>query len=260
MNTTSEIRSALRRLRISGALDSFGLRMEEAVDDSLPYDEFFLRVLQDELSRREQKSLLRRIQKARFDGNKRLEDFDFEFNPQIPKSKIIDLATCNFIGSATNVLLVGQAGVGKTHLAQALGQRACRLGRTVLYSPFDRLLKKLRSSRADGTYDRHLRQLAKLQLLIIDDVGLRPLRDNEPEDLYEIIRMRYELGSIVLTSNRAIEELYGLFGDPLLASTAMDRLLHHSTVIEIEGNSYRTPKRHPKRQKVKKRIDQIEEN
>ena len=199
------------------------------------------RLLGDEVERREAKQLELRTRRAQFDALKTLEDFEFSFNPKIPKAKIIDLATCQFVTRKEAVLLVGPSGVGKSHLAQAFGHRACRLGYGVLYLTANKLFAELRAARADRSYDRKLVRFTNPALLIIDDLGLRALRHEEPEDLYEIIRQRYERGATILTSNRAIEEWPALFGDALLASAAMDRLLHHAHVIALEGNSYRNP-------------------
>ena len=140
-----------------------------------------------------------------------------------------------------NVLLIGPTGVGKSHIAQALGARACRAGHSTLYVSAHRMLSQLRASRADQSYDKKLLRFTSPDLLIVDDLGLRPLEGDEPIDLYEIVRARYERGSMVVTSNRALEEWYPLFKDDLMASAAMDRLLHHAHVVVMEGISFRNP-------------------
>jgi len=137
--------------------------------------------------------------------------------------------------------LLGPAGVGKSHIAQALGHLACRLGKSVLHIVAQDLFKQLRAARADGSHDRRMLRFTTPDLLIIDDLGLRPLRDDEPVDLYEIIRSRYERHSTMITSNRTASEMGELFGDPLLASAAMDRLLHDAHVLILEGASFRNP-------------------
>jgi DNA replication protein DnaC len=192
------------------------------------------------VERRDGKQLEQRIRRANFEHAKTLEDFDFHFNPSVPKSKVIDLATCNFVEHRQNVLLLG-TGVGKSHIAQSLGHRACRIGKSVLYVAAQELFKQLRAARADGSHDRRLLRFTTPDLLIIDDLGLRALRDDEPVDLYEVIRARYERHSTVITSNRTAQEMGELFGDPLLASAAMDRLLHDAHVLILEGASFRNP-------------------
>lgn len=242
MGVADDLVPVLKKLRLSGVLQSLELRNREATDDGLAHTEYLFRLLHDEVDRRESKQLSLRLRRASFEGMKSIEDFDFQFNPNVPKAKVLDLATCQFVERRANVLIIGQTGVGKSHLAQALGHRACRAGYSALYIAAHDLLTQLRASRADQSYERKLARFTAPELLVIDDLGLRPLSGDEPLDVYEVIRRRYERGAMIVTSNRAIEEWHPLFGDALLASAAMDRLLHHAHVIDIEGESYRNPK------------------
>lgn len=241
MALNDELVPVLKKLRLSGILATSDLRMKEAVDQDLSHGEFLWRLLGDEVARRDGKQVDARLRRAAFEGVKRLEDFEWNFNPGIPRARIIELATCAFVERHENALFVGPTGVGKSHLARALGERACRAGYNVLYVPAHRMLASLPASRADQSYDRKLARLTSPELLIIDDVGLRPLTGDEPIDLYEVIRARYERGSMILTSNRAVEEWYPLFKDELMASAAMDRLLHRAHVVVMEGDSFRNP-------------------
>jgi DNA replication protein DnaC len=224
-------------------METLQLRQRQAVDDELSYEEFLYRLLNDELERREAKQLQSRMRRANFEHNKTMEDFDFSFNPEIPKNKVIDLATCNFVEKKRNAILVGKTGVGKSHVAQAIGHRACVAGYSTLYMPASTMMSTLRASRADDSYERKLAQLFSPDLLIIDDLGLTPLQGEAPLDLYEVIRHRYERGSIIITSNRDVEELYPLFPDKLLASAAMDRLLDDAIIITMKGDTYRNSSR-----------------
>ncbi|MCP5068428.1 MAG: ATP-binding protein [bacterium] len=243
MHPTDELVPIFKKLRLSGILHSLELRTKQATEGDLSHSEFLLRVLMDEVERREAKQLDMRLRRASFEHAKSLEDFEFSFNPKIPKAKIIDLATGGFILKRENICIVGPSGVGKSHIAQALGHRACLAGHSVLYACAHKMLIELRAARADDTHERKMLRLQKPDLLIIDDLGLRALVGDEPIDLYDIIRARYERGSTIITSNRALTEWPPMFKDELLASAAMDRLLHHCHIIEIVGNSYRNPPR-----------------
>jgi len=241
MPITDDLVPILKKLRLSGVLNTLDLRTREAVDEDLSHGEFLFRLCTDEVGRRETKQLELRLRRASFESAKRIEDFEWSFNPQIPKAKIIDLATCHFVERRENAILIGPTGVGKSHLGQAIGERVCRMGHSVCYVSAHKMLSQLRAARADLSYDKKLLRFTSPDLLIVDDLGLRPLEADEPIDLYEIIRQRYERGSMIVTSNRALEEWYPLFLDDLIASAAMDRLLHHAHLVVMEGHSYRTP-------------------
>ena len=218
MSPTDDLVRQLKKLRLSGVLQSLELRTKQAVDDNLALSEFLFRLLTDEVERREAKRLTVRLRRACFEHAKTIEDFDFAFNPSAPKAKILELSTCAFVQRNENVLVIGPTGVGKSHLAQALGHRACRLGKQVLYLGAHELLLQLRAARADASYDKRLSRFISPDVLIIDDLGLRNLSADESSDLYEVVRARYAAKSTIITSNRAIEEWAPLFGNPLQAS------------------------------------------
>jgi DNA replication protein DnaC len=229
----------LRQLRLSGILDTLDIRNQQAIDEHWSYVEFLARLLQDEVERRAQKQLALRIRRAAINTTKTLEDFDFRFNPTINRQAVLQVATCDYIRHKRNVLICGPAGVGKTHLAQALAHEACRQGFDVVFTDTHKMLRHINGGRADGSLDRRLQAYLRPDLLVLDDFGLKPLHPPAPEDMYDIIHERYERGSILLTSNRAPAEWPDLFGDPLLASAGLDRLAHLAQVLVITGPSFR---------------------
>lgn len=240
MTGTEALNSTLKKLRLSGVLETLELRSRQAIDDNLSHCQFLARLLCDEVERRDSRQLDQRLRRASFESLKTLEDFDWRFNPKLPKDKLLELGTCQFVARKEVVLLCGPSGTGKSHLAQALGHRACRCGHTVLYTTAHHFFISLRAARADGSYDRQMLRYTGVELLLLDDLGLRPLSSEEAMDLYELIRLRYERGALLCTSNRAASEWGALFGDALLASAAMDRLLHHAHLVVMDGPSYRT--------------------
>lgn len=239
MQLSQHLIPKLKSLRLSGILETLDLRHRQAIEEQLSYVDFLERLLEDEVERRAQKQLRLRLRRASFDVEKTIEGFDFAFNPTIQRQQIFDLATCHFVERHENVLIQGPAGVGKSHLAQALGHEACRRGYDVVFSNASRLLAHLHGGRADGTYERRLLGYTRPDLLIIDDFGLKALPAPGPEDLYEIVNERYERGSMIVTSNRAFSEWPELFSNPLLASAALDRLADRAHQVVIIGDSYR---------------------
>jgi DNA replication protein DnaC len=229
----------LRHLRLPGILDTLDVRHQQAIAEQWSYIEFLARLLEDEVERRAQKQLTLRIRRATLNTGKTLEDFDFKFNPTLNRQAVLQLATCDYIRQKRNALLCGPAGVGKTHLAQALAHEACRQGFDVLFTDTHKMLRHINGGRADGSLERRLQTYLRPDLLALDDFGLKPLQPPAPEDLYDVIHERYERGSILLTSNRAPAEWPDLFGDPLLASAGLDRLAHLAQVLVITGPSFR---------------------
>jgi DNA replication protein DnaC len=240
----------LKRLRLSGVLETLDARNQQAIDGEWSYVEFLSRLLEDEVARRAQKQLALRLRRASINTSKTLDAFDFNFNPTISRQKVLDLAAGDYIRQHHNILLCGPTGVGKSHLAQSLAHEACVQSFTVTFIQTHKMLQHINGGRADGTRDRRLQSYLRPDLLVLDDFGLRPLQPPGPEDLYDVIDARYERGSILITSNRAPNEWSDLFVDPLLASAGLDRLLHHAEVLVITGPSYRAKDRQQLEQEV----------
>jgi len=229
----------LKSLRLSGIMETLELRNKEAIERKVSYVEFFTLLIQDEIERRNQTRLAARLRRASFDPTKTLESFDFSFNPTINKKEIYDLATCRFIEKKENIWFLGQSGVGKTHLAHSLANEACRKDIDVIFTTVDKMLIEINGGRADGTISRRVRKYTQPPLLVLDEFALKPFKESESEDFYDVINERCEKGATIITSNRSEEEWPEVFGDALLASATLDRLSFRVHRIEITGPSYR---------------------
>jgi DNA replication protein DnaC len=215
------------------------VRVKHADSSKSGYEEFLMMLLEDEYERRQSGRLLKRLKQAGFEEEKTLEGFDFGFNPQIPVKRIKQLANCAYIEKRENIFLLGPVGVGKTHIAQALGHIACRMGHDVIFTKAANMFRYLHGGRADQSWERRIKQYTSVDLLILDDFGLKPLTQFQSDDFYEIINERYMKKSTIFTGNRTVEDWHKLFPDPVIANSAMDRIAHNAHQITMTGESYR---------------------
>lgn len=239
MNPMPQLEPMLKQLRLSGILDSLNVRNQQAIETKLAYTDFLALLVQDEVARRDQRHFGQRLRKAQVNGDKTLERFDYEHSPTLNRALVAELATCRFVTEHAPVLIAGPTGTGKSHLVQALAHCALRAGYDVLFITHNKLLSQLHAARATNTYDRKLQQLAKIDVIAIDDFGLRPMRSPQDEDFHELIAERYERTTTLVTSNLDFDEWGSAFPNKLMGAATIDRLRDGAYRIVLDGATRR---------------------
>lgn len=237
--TTNELAPLLKRLKLGAILNTLPERLALARQEELDYAAFLQIILADEVSRRDHRRMEIRLQKAGFEEVCRLEDFDWSAPITLDRRLLDAVFSLDFLTRKEHVLFVGPVGVGKSYLAQALGYAACRAGHSVRFIHAEDFFKAMAQARVDHTLEKTFRSFLSPELLILDDLGLHRLSAQQSSDLYELIIGKHRRSSLVITSNSALEEWLGLFDDPILGNSALDRLANASYQIVIEGSSYR---------------------
>jgi len=232
----------LKGLRLSGMAANLPMRYQEATSHELDYLDFLENLVNDEYSRRQGNLLNRRIKLAHFPMLKTLDEFDFDFNPNIKKKELMALASCSFVHKAQNVLFIGPPGVGKSHLAIALEISAIHNGYTVIYrSAFD-LVQEISEIITPADRKRYIKELTRVNLLVIDELGMKKMPQTAADDLLEIIHKRYQFASTIIATNRIVSDWGTILGDNSATAAILDRFLENAIAFNIKGKSYRLAK------------------
>jgi DNA replication protein DnaC len=235
--------SRLRHLRLSGMAEALPGRLTQATAASLPHLEFLELLVEDELRRRADRLFTRRVKQAEITQIKEVKDFDWAFNPKIPRTKIAELAAARFVALHEDVLLIGPPGVGKSHIATAIALGAIRAGyRVLVRSAFD-LAQDFLEAEALQQRKQLVGRLTKIDLLVIEDFGMKRLGPNAAEDLLEVFVRRHERGSTLVTTNRPTQDWGVFLGDIPAATAILDRFLSHAELVQMQGKSYRMHQR-----------------
>jgi len=236
---TAPLDTRLRRLRLGYMAQALEAQNAESLRQKHSFLEFLEALVDGELGSRENKSFMKRIKAARFPVPKTLAEFDFDLQPKRDVKLIKTLATCEFIEKKDTAILVGQPGTGKTHLAIALGMRACESGYSVRFTTIQDLAARLRAAMADHTVEERIAEFVEPDLVILDELGFTRLDALLADAFYRIVASRYERASTIVTSNKSFESWAEVFPDPVIASAVLDRLVHHAHLVAIVGDSYR---------------------
>lgn len=234
-----DLLDGLKRLKLRHARDCVDEYCRIAAARDMSFHDFLKMVVSEEIAAREETQRVKRLRSARIPGHKTLAEFDFSFQPSIPKREILELQTLRFVENHENVVMLGPPGLGKTHIGTALAYEAAVQGKDVLFTTAQDLIDGLYAAMADGTVKKKLNALAKLDLVVIDELGYLPMDDTAGNHLFQLVSNAYERQSLIVTSNRPFEEWGALFPNPSLASATLDRLLHHAFVFTFSGESYR---------------------
>jgi len=238
-SNNSRIDEYLKTLTLHKIGEIYKVESEKAAKTKLSYTDYLLKLLEEQVLTKIERSINRKMQIAAFPQVKRLEEFDFSFQPQIDEKIIRELANLNFLEDGKNILFLGPPGVGKTHLAIALGIKAIEQRKRVLFYSAEKLTEELAAAEVAGILNAKLESLSRLDLLIIDELGYLSLSNQTAKLFFQLVSKRYERGSIIITSNKPFENWGEIFNDEVVASAILDRLLHHSYPFFINGKSFR---------------------
>lgn len=234
-----ELEALLDKLKMEHLQTQLDALCEQAAQREVDYKTFLAEALRTEWQGRFQRGIETRLRQSRFPWNKTLEQFDFDFQPSLDRRQVRELAGLSFVERAHNVVILGPPGVGKTHLAVALGVKAVEAGYSVLFHTLESLMTRLNRAQHENRLDASLKQLSYPKLLILDELGYLPLTHHEASLFFRLVVRRYERGSLIVTSNKSFLDWGEVFNDQVLATAILDRLLHHATTLNVKGESYR---------------------
>lgn len=234
-----QIEGHMRALNLRRMLEVYKELGDRATKGRFQYEEYLALLLEEEVSRKTEGSIRAKIAKAKFPFQKTIEEFDFSFQPNLKDREVIKLCSLDFIDQKGNIIFLGPPGVGKTHLSIGLGIKACIARYRVVFTTAQKLIEELMLSQRDGSLIDRLMSYSRLHIIIIDELGYMPITREQANLLFQLISIRYERGSIILTSNYNFDEWGRIFEDNVVATAIIDRLVHHAKIFYINGSSYR---------------------